>query len=89
MASILRQGKAEGVFAVDSPDDTARVFVSFLLSLNQSTTELFMARQAHLLSLDDVRRAVDAQMDALERVLGAPAGSLRFFDDSLLHEWFD
>jgi len=89
MASIIRQGHDEGVFAVSAPDAAARVFVSFLLSLNQSTTELYLARQAGRISIDDVRRALDAQVEALERVLGAPSGSLTLVDESVIHEWFD
>jgi len=89
MASIIRQGKAEGVFTVSAPDEAARVFVSFLLSLNQSTTELFLARQAGTISVDDVRRALDAQVEAMERVLGAPQGSLTLVDETVIHEWFD
>jgi AcrR family transcriptional regulator len=89
MATIIRQGQAEGVFRVSAPDDAARVFVSFLLSLNQSTTEIFLARQAGAITLDDVRRALDAQVEAMERVLGAPAGSLTLVDESVIHEWFD
>jgi len=89
MASIIRQGQAERVFTVTSPEEAARVFVSFLLSLNQSTTELYMDRQAGRISLEDVRRALDAQVEAMERVLGAPPGSLTLVDETVLHAWFD
>ena len=89
MASIIRQGQAERVFTVTSPEEAARVFVSFLLSLNQSTTELYMDRQADRISLEDVRRALDAQVEAMERVLGAPPGSLTLVDETVLHAWFD
>ena len=89
MAAIIRQGQTEGVFRVSAPDDAARIFVSFLLSLNQSTTELFLARQAGSIALDDVRRALDAQVEAMERILGAPSRSLSLIDESVLHEWFD
>lgn len=89
MASIIRQGQAERVFTVTSPEEAARVFVAFLLSLNQSTTELYMDRQAGRISLEDVRRALDAQVEALERVLGAPAGSLTLVDETVIHAWFD
>ena len=89
MASIIRQGHDEGVFGVSAPDEAARVFVSFLLSLNQSTTELYLARQAGEISLDEVRRALDAQVEALERVLGASSGSITLIDEPVLHEWFD
>jgi AcrR family transcriptional regulator len=89
MASIIRQGQAERVFTVTSPEEAARVFVSFLLSLNQSTTELYMDRQAGRISLEDVRRALDAQVEAMERVLGAPPGSLTLVDETVIHAWFD
>jgi AcrR family transcriptional regulator len=89
MATIIRQGQTEGVFTVSAPDDAARVFVSFLLSLNQSTTEIFLARQAGAITLIEVRRALDAQVEAMERVLGAPPGSLTLVDESVIHEWFD
>lgn len=89
MASIIRQGQAERVFTVTSPEEAARVFVSFLLSLNQSTTELYMDRQAGRISLEDVRGALDAQVEAMERVLGAPPGSLTLVDETVIHAWFD
>jgi AcrR family transcriptional regulator len=89
MASIIRQGQAERVFTVTSPEEAARVFVAFLLSLNQSTTELYMDRQAGRISLEDVRRALDAQVEAMERVLGAPPGSLTLVDETVIHAWFD
>jgi AcrR family transcriptional regulator len=88
MAAIIRQGQAEGVFAVGAPDDAARIFVSFLLSLTQSTTEIFLGLQARAISLDDVRRTVGAQEEAMERVLGAPIGSVSLVDESVLQEWF-
>ena len=89
MASIIREGQAEGVYAVGSPEDAARVFVAFILSLNQSTTELYLARHAGQISLADVRRALGAQVEAMERILGAPTGSITLVDDALLHEWFE
>src|SRR5262245_57739999 len=89
MASIIREGQAQGAYDVSSPDDAARVFVAFILSLNQSTTELYLASHAGEISLADVRRALDAQVEAMERILGAPRGSITLVDEALLHEWFD
>ena len=88
MASIIREGQAQGAYDVGSPEDAARVFVAFLLSLNQSTTELYLARHAGEISLADVRRALDAQVEAMERILGAPRGSITLVDEALLKEWF-
>ena len=89
MAAIIREGQAEGTFDVGSADHAAVVFVSFILSLQQSTTELFLARHAGEISLADVRRALDAQVEAMERILGAHRGSITLVDEALLHEWFD
>jgi AcrR family transcriptional regulator len=89
MASIIREGQAQGAYDVSSPEDAARVFVAFILSLNQSTTELYLARHAGEITLADVRRALDAQVEAMERILGAPRGSITLVDEALLHEWFD
>jgi AcrR family transcriptional regulator len=89
LATIIGEGQAQGTFAVGSPEDTARVFVAFILALNQSATELYLARHAGEISLDDVRRAFDAQVEAMERILGAPSGTITIIDDALLHEWFD
>jgi len=87
-AAIIRQGKDEGVFTASKPDDAAKVFVSLILSINQTATELFIARQAHEIAFDDVRGALNSYAEALERILGAPAGSMPLVDDSVLHEWF-
>jgi len=88
VAAIIRQGKYEGVFTAGAPDDAAKVFVSLVLAINQTATELYIARQADEIAFDDVRNAINAYAEALERILGAPAGSMPLIDESVLHEWF-
>jgi AcrR family transcriptional regulator len=88
IARIIRQGKDEGTFTASEPDDAARVFVSTLLALSQAATELYIARQAGEIAFDDVRRELGAYAEGLERILGAPAGSMPLVDESVLHEWF-
>jgi AcrR family transcriptional regulator len=88
IAAIIRQGKREGVFTASAPDAAATVFVSLILSVNQTATELYIARQADEIAFDDVRGALSAYAEALERILGAPAGSMPLVDESVLHEWF-
>jgi AcrR family transcriptional regulator len=89
IAAVIRQGKAEGVFTATEPDDAAMVFVSLILAINQTATELYIGRQAEGIAFDDVRTALNAYAEALERILGAPAGSMPLVDESVLHEWFD
>ena len=88
IARIIRQGRDEGRFSASDPSHAAIVFVSMLLALNQEAAELFVARQADEITFDDVRRILAAYAEALERILGAPSGSMPLVDESVLHEWF-
>ena len=87
LATIVRQGCAEGTFSVSSADETARVLVSLLLGLNELASELFLSRQAGTITLDEVEHSVSAYLEAFERILGVPAGSLPR-QSRTLREWF-
>jgi AcrR family transcriptional regulator len=90
LAAIVSQGRAEGVFAPSfaSPDETARVLVSLWQVLNELASELFVARQANTVSFEGVERTVRAYLEAFERILGIPDGSLPM-DRNTLREWFN
>ncbi len=87
LAPIVRQGCAEGTFSVSSADATARVLVSLLQGLNELASELFLIRQAGAITLDEVEHTVSAYLEAFERILGVPAGSLPR-QQRTLREWF-
>jgi AcrR family transcriptional regulator len=87
LAPIVRQGCAEGVFSVSSPDETARVLVSILQGLNELASELFVKRQADAITLDEVEQTLGAYLEAMERILGLPAGSLPR-QQGTLRKWF-
>ena len=80
-AEIIGQGVAEGSFAVDSPADAARVFVSLILGANEAATQLALAHEADTITFEELRRALAAYGDAFERILGARPGSLTFVDE--------
>jgi len=88
LASILRQGDDEGVFAVGSPDDTARVMVALLHGLNDLAVRTFVERGESGASLADVEAMVAAYVEAMERILGVPAGTLTLVDKAVLREWY-
>ncbi len=88
LAAIIREGVAEGVFAVDSPDGVARVLVSLIQGANDTALELYVARQAGAVSLAAVERFFAAYTAALERLLGLPAASLMFPDRTVLLKWY-
>ena len=88
LAAIVRQGAEERVFTTSSPDDTARVLVSLIEGANETATDLYMARQAEQVSLEEVERTLTTYFAAFEQVLGLPGGSLTTLDEAVLHQWY-
>jgi AcrR family transcriptional regulator len=89
LSPVIRQGIDEGAFAADSPEETAMVLVSLMQGFQQQATDLFIARQAGTITFEVVVRAVAANTEAFERILGAPKGSLTITDEPTLRFWFD
>lgn len=88
LATIVEQGRHEGVFNVSSPVLTARVILMLLLGLQEVATDLFIARQAGTVAYEEVVRGLASYTDALERVLGAPSGTVDVMDEVVMREWF-
>jgi AcrR family transcriptional regulator len=90
LATIIRQGVAEGSFATDSPDRAARVFASLWTGASETATDLFAAHQDGAVTVEEVERTLAAFGEAFERILGAVPGSLGFAGRSaVIREWFD
>lgn len=88
LARIIEQGRAEGVFTVDSAEESARIFVYLLMGAQDVAGRLFFACEAGLVSFEEVEHRFAAFGQAYERLLGAPAGSLRLTDMDVVREWF-
>jgi AcrR family transcriptional regulator len=88
LAAILRQGDDEGTFTVASPGHTARVLVALLHGLNDLAVRTFVDREASGVTLAEVESMVSAYVEAMERILGVPAGTLELIDRSALEEWY-
>jgi AcrR family transcriptional regulator len=89
LVGIVRQGQAEGTFSASSAEGAAGVLLVLILGLNETRTELFLARQANTISFEEVESRLGAYVEALERVLGLPAASLAIGDQVALRQWFD
>jgi AcrR family transcriptional regulator len=87
-SSVVRKGVDEGTLKVDSPDETARVLVSLMQGFQAQATDLFIARQAGTVSFESVQRAVAANTEAFERIVGVPKGSVKLTDEPTLRLWF-
>ncbi len=88
LATIVRQGKADGTFDVTSPDHTAGVLVSLLLGANEAASRLYVSRQADEVSFEEVESTLAAYAEAFERILGLRPGSWPLFDRPTLLTWF-
>ena len=87
--AIVGQGIAEGTFSASSADGTAAVLVALILGANETATQLFLARHANLITVEDVVARLGAFSEAFERILGLPAGSSTLLDEATLHLWYD
>jgi AcrR family transcriptional regulator len=88
LARIVKQGVVEGVFDVDSPEDTAGILMTLMLGFQDGATDLFLARQANEISYADAERALMSFAGAFERILGAVRGAVHIVDKKTLLEWF-
>ncbi len=88
LATVIGQGKAEGVFTITSAEHTAGVLVALLLGTNEIAIRLFLARRAGAISFRDVECTLAAHAEAFERVLGLPPGSWPSLDRKTMRLWF-
>lgn len=87
LEEIIHQGIQEAVLTTSYPDQAARVIVSLLEDLGYASAELLLAGERSLDDLPRFERIVAATTDAMERVLGAPAGCLQHVTHEELSQW--
>lgn len=87
LEEIIRQGVEEGVLTTPYPDQAARVVISLFEDIGYATVELLLSGERELSDLPRFERIVEAWADALERVLGAPAGCLQRPSSEELSQW--
>ena len=88
LSRIVRQGAAEGSFSIASPDHTAAILVTLLHGSGDAVGRLVLDREDGLVAFEQVERWVAAYNQAIERILGLPAGSFVLVDAPSLHVWF-
>jgi AcrR family transcriptional regulator len=88
LTSIFDQGIREGVLNISFPDQIGAIFLSLLQSLGDAFAELLLACEPQGDELQRAERIVAAYADVFERVLGAPAGSVKLIDAETLKKWF-
>ncbi|GCE14980.1 TetR/AcrR family transcriptional regulator [Tengunoibacter tsumagoiensis] len=87
LEKIVSQGIQEGVLTTRYPDQAARMILTLLEDLGYATAEILLAEEQKREDLSRLERIVSATTDALESVLGAPAGCLQRASRTELSQW--
>ncbi len=89
VATILRQGVAEGDFSVSSADHAAVILTALFAGSTEAIRRLLIDRLDGRVPYEEVERFIYAYDEAIERILGLTPGSFALVDDQSMHVWFD
>lgn len=89
LTPIIRQGLQEGVLTTAYPDEVSMVVVSLIEDLGDTLEPLLLEHTDHTDDAHPIERLVAVYTDAIERVLGAPAGSIHLVDQQTLLDWLE
>ena len=87
LVEIVRQGIAEGVFSTNYPDQIVNIIWGLTQGIYDEVAELLLADERPPNALPRLEAILNSFSEAMERILGAPAGSLFLADIELLKEW--
>jgi AcrR family transcriptional regulator len=88
LAKIARQGIEEGVFDTGYPDDIGEIMLAIGQTLVENLAFLLLEDGSSEDKLELAKRKVAVTNNSLERLLGAPAGSVNLYDFDRLRPWF-
>ena len=88
LSTIIRQGVQEGVLTTSYPDRVGEVILALVMELGETIGRLLLSFKPEHDDLLRIEGTVAVYTDALERVLGAPKGSLQIIDSEILKAWF-
>ena len=86
---IIRQGMQEGVFSTRYPEQVAETIAGITYGMADSMVGLMIADETAPVTLQKLETLLEAYFDTVERILGAPAGTLKAFDASAFEEWLE
>lgn len=89
LAEIARQGVDEGVFSTQFPEQFGNIIVGLSHGFEDELVELLLADHPPPNALQRLEALIGAYSASIERILGAPPGSLPLGDINILKEWLD
>jgi AcrR family transcriptional regulator len=87
LAGIIRQGIEEGSFTTKYPDQFADTMLGLSRGLEDKIVGLLLAERPPPNALEQLEAIIGAYSDSLERILGAPSGSLQLNNMDTLKKW--
>lgn len=90
LTKIVHQGIQEGAFTTPHPDQSGEVILSLFQGMGNTHAQLMFSPDPVLDEQETVEKVIavyGAYMNAIERVLGAPADSLRRIDVEAVEMW--
>lgn len=93
LVQIFKQGVDEGVFDIEFCDQTARASIALMTSMGEEVATVVLnlrpgdTLEHQMEALKTMEKSILAYRAAVERVLGAPRGSITLFSLELLREW--
>jgi TetR/AcrR family transcriptional repressor of nem operon len=86
---IVKQGVREGVFTTPYPEIASEVTINLIYDLAYASGQMLISEDVKQSdNLQRVETLYAAYSDVLERVLGAPKGSIQFMTAEALKIWF-
>lgn len=89
LEEMIRRGIEEGVLATPYPDQAARMVISLFEDLGYAIAQILLAEDHAPDDLARSARIVNAGADGVERLLGAPAGSIPRASHEELRKWLE
>ncbi len=92
---VIQQGIQEGTLSTSFPEQATEISLYLILGLGDKFGEIILGHEAGIINLSAeerfsiMQKAVAGYTDALERVLGASAGSIQLMDVDSIRVWID
>jgi hypothetical protein len=88
MTHMIRQGVQEGVLNTPFPDQVGDVINGLFQHMGEQLAVLLLSAEPDAERLERLASTIAVYTDALERVLGAPAGALPLLSDkAIMKDW--
>ena len=89
LTKIIQQGVEEGIFDTSYPDEVGEVIIIVGQSFAEKLAYFLLEDDNNRESAAIVECKIEVTNNSLERLLGAPDGSVNIFDFGRIRQWFE